>query len=212
MRSSPHEVQVFTGSAGRPTYRRDMMSPSRQDAIAALYRVMPGVEFLTEEQYAGDLAAMGLKHIPPSYAWAKRVFGNSRIMPWEANFWINVPGRRDGYGSMREDRDTLLKERVYGYLDGTYKYEWYEEKDPGIDFKNLIPLQLDGEYDHWLAWDLSRISADGEPFIHSFDLGMPRIEPGYPNIYALYEERAERDGHPADFERDEEGRILLGPM
>lgn len=192
------------------------MSPSRLERIAACYRVLPGVEFLAEGQYADDLASLGLPRVPPSYAWAKRVFGNSRIKPREANFWINVPGQRERYGSMWQDRETLLKERVYGYLDGRYRFEWYVDEgvraETNIDFKNLIPLQCDGEYDSWLAWDLARISDDGEPFIHSFDLGMQLMYPGFADLYDLYEAMTLEDGRLADYERDEEGKILLGPM
>ena len=195
------------------------MPMSRNDEVASRYRTTPGVVFLSQEQCAAELALAGMKHVPPSYAWAKRVFGNSRLDPVDARFWINVASTEAHRFSLIKTRQMLL-DRVSDFKqpDGSYKFPWGSEDDPAsaaafnqLDFSRLLPLCVNGESDLWHVWDLGRISSQGEPKIVIFDLGMQSVHTTLSDLCELYDLQAQWDGDIVDYEKDTDGKILLVP-
>jgi len=191
----------------------------RPDDIAKRFHVSPGVKFLSQEQCAAELKLIGLKEVPPSYAWVKRVFGNSKLSPFGFYFWINTADAENTSYSMI-NRKKLLLNRTSSYrrLDGTYDYQWFP--DEGVDktiaekinFSNLVPLCMNSQYDLWYTWDLSQITASGEPPILIFDLGTQIIEMILPDIYELYEAIADADGNDGEYDKAADGKIILVPM
>lgn len=192
---------------------------SRFDEVAKRFRVAPGVEFLSPEQCAGEMALIGIKHVPPSYAWAKRVFGNSRIEPVDARFWINIANTKNETFSMISDRE-ILRKRVARYRqpDGKYRFDWGPAEGEGaeerknLDFDRMIPLCVNGECDLWFVWDLARISGQGEPRVIGFDLGMQSLHFSLPDICELYDRVADKDNEFVPYERDANGKIMLVPL
>lgn len=191
---------------------------SRFDEVADHFVVDPRVKRLSGDECLAELRQAGMQYVPPSYAWAKKVFGNSRIEPFEANFWVGIASIGVPRYSIVNNREILLSNvESFRQSDGTYDFKWdisdqLKEKDVGaINFDKMIPLLSHGEYDMWYVWDLGSISPDGEPRILAFDLGRQYLSFILSDICELYQLAIKMDGGYADYKKDESGRIVLVP-